>query len=437
MRSAPPSSPDTLAALPNWSERVQTKASSRLLLTLGAAMLVFTGWAATFELDKVTRGTGRVLPSIQNQVVQHLEGGIISEILVKEGERVRKGQVLMRLSNQFTSAEASNAQTDVVAKQIAVARMEAEARGDSSLRLPDALVRQRPDIAASEQALFQSRRMQVSQEVSIAEEQVRSAQLKLQSLSGREENLRSEEKLLTQQLTALERALAADAISEHEVLDKRSQLQQLRTRIADVAAEMPRTRAEMAEAQGRKREVWLRFVSENKAKIAQFRLEQSKAGEALGAFKDRLSREELRAPMDGVVNKILVQTVGGVVRGGEPLVEIVPVDHSVMIEAEVAPQDRGKIWEGLPATVKISAYDFAQYGGLEGKVIDISADALQRQDGKTFYRVRLRADTARWGKEKPVIPGMTAEVDITSGKQTVLQYILAPVSAIQQKALRE
>ena len=141
--------------------------------------------------------------------------------------------------------------------------------------------------------------------------------------------------------------------------------------------------------------------------------------------------------MDGVVNKLYVQTVGGVVRSGEPIAEIVPVDRLVMVEAHVAPKDRGNIWPGLPAQIKISAYDSAIYGGLDGKVLDISPDVMQDPKGEPYYRVRLRADTASFGASKPVIPGMTAEVNIRSGSQTILDYILGPLIRIRDEALRE
>jgi membrane fusion protein, adhesin transport system len=412
-------------------------ASQRLMGLIGGAMALFLLWAANFSLDQVTRGEGKVLAAVQNQIVQHLEGGIVDAVMVKEGQRVHKGDVLMRIKNQFTEVELSNAHTDVNTKQLTLARMEAEVRGDTHLVLPAALAAASPDIAATEQAVFQSRKMQLRQETAILDDQTRGLQADLAQAQDRQNNLRAEEALIARQLVALERALVAEAISEHEVLDKKSDLQQLRTRIAETTNSMPKTKAELAEVQTRRHEVWTRFVSETKEKMAQLRLESTKTTTALGAFQDRNTREELRAPMDGLINKIYVQTIGGVVRGGEPLVEIVPTDHSVIIEAQLAPKDRGDVWPGLPATVKISAYDYAIYGGLEGKLLDISPDALQDAEGHSYYRVRLTADVSRFGKNKPVVPGMTAEVDIRSGKHTVLQYLMQPVSDLREKALRE
>ena len=420
-----------------WSARVRTDPAARLLTVLTCAVALLLGWAALFSIDRITRGGGRVLPSVQNQIVQHLEGGIVGELAVREGDRVRKGQLLMRLSNQFTNAELSNAQTDVVAKRLSLARLEAEASGARQFAPPADLAAKSPEMAASEQALFQSRRAEIDQQLGVIDDQLRGRRAELATLRARLGNLRTEERLQMTQLTTFEKALAADAVSEHEVMERRTALQQLRTRIADAANAMPQTAAAIGEAEARRRESMARFMSESAEKATPLRLELSKAGNALGAYRDRQTREDIRAPMDGVVNKIYVQTVGGVVRGGEPLFEIVPVEQSVMIEARVAPKDRGRIRAGLPATIKISAYEFSSYGGLEARVIDISPDVLQDQKGDIYYRVRLRADTKKFGRDKPVMPGMTAEVDIRAGGQTVLDYLLAPIRDVGNNAFRQ
>ena len=435
--NAAPSSAIPIDGVHPWSGRVRTDPAARLLLVLGAFLLLFIGWASLFSIDRITRGSGRVLPSVQNQVVQHLEGGIVSQLLVREGDRVKKGQVLMRLSNQFTSAELNNAQNDVASRRLMLARFEAEASGARSFTPPADLAAKAPDFAISESALFASRRTDIDQQLGTIDDQLSGRRAELAALQARLSNLRAEEQLQLAQLRRYEAALAADAISEREVLERRTALQQLRTRIADVQNGIPQTRAAIAEAESRRREAWARFVSAGSEKAAQLRLELSRAGQALGAFKDRQAREEIRAPMDGIVNRVAVQTVGGVAKAGEPLFEIVPVEESVMIEARIAPKDRGRIRAGLPALVKISAYEFSNYGGLDARVVDISPDVLQDGKGEVYYRVRLRADTAKWGRGKPVIPGMTAEVDIRAGGQTIMDYLLSPIRGVGDNAFRQ
>jgi len=420
-----------------WSRREGTEKQGKTLKILVLLTVAFLVWATFFSVDKVTRGNGRILPSVQNQVVQHLEGGIVKEILIREGMRVRKGQVLLRVENAYTGAEYENALTDVTAKKIALARMEAEVSGARDFVVPEDLADQAPEIAASEVSLFHSRRAQRGQAAGIIDEQSRARRAEIGSLQARLGNLRNEERLMLVQLDKLERAYAEEAISEREVLDKRAALLSLRTRIADVQNQIPQSNAQLSESGARRNELWTREMEETKEKAAQLRLELSKAGEQFGAASDKAGREEVRAPMNGIVNKLYVQTVGGVIRGGDPLIEIVPVDKVVMVEARIAPKDRGNIWPGLPATIKISAYDSSVYGGLEGKVVDVSPDIVQDQKGEVFYRVRLSADTTKFGASKPVIPGMTAEVNIRSGKQTILDYILGPLIRIKDGALRE
>jgi adhesin transport system membrane fusion protein len=426
-----------IGGLAPWSSRERIDKQVTMLRALALVTVVFLAWAAFFTVDKVTRGNGRVLPSVQNQLVQHLEGGIVTQILVREGMRVNKGQILMRVANAYTGAEFENARTEVVAKKIALARMEAEVSGARRFVVPAELAALAPDIAASEASLFLSRQAQRGQQTGIIDEQARARRAEISSLNARLANLRGEEHLMLTQLDKLERAYAEEAISEREVLDKRAALLALRTRIADVQNQIPQSAAALGESAARRSEVWTREMKETEERAAQLRLELAKADEQLGAARDKATREEVRAPMSGIVNKIHVQTLGGVIRGGDPLVEIVPVDKLVMVEARVAPRDRGDIWPGLPATIRISAYDANIHGGLEGKVVDISPDIVQDSKGEVFYRVRLSADTTSFGAARPVIPGMTAEVNIRSGQQTILDYILGPVIRIRDSALRE
>ncbi len=430
-----PSQP--IGAVTPWSARLGINGPSRLLKALVLTFALIMLWMAVFTVDKVTRGAGRVLPSTQNQVVQHLEGGIVKEILVEEGQRVRKGQVLMRIANASTGAAIESARTDLVSKRIILARLEAEIAGAGSFVPPADFAREAPEIAASEAGLFASRRAQRNSQVGVINEQARAKSAEVGSLHARLQNLRNEERLAMDQMSKLERAYAEDAISERDVLDKRAMLLSLRTRIADVANQIPQSSAGLGESAARRGQVWASDMEQVRAQAALLRLELTKADEQFGAVQDRVDREEIRAPIDGVINRLNVRTVGGVIRSGEPVAELVPTASQVIIEARIAPKDRGNIWPGLPARIKISAYDSTVYGSLEAKVIDVSPDAIQDPRGGLFYRVRLDAGSASFGPGMPVIPGMTGEVAVRSGSQTILNYILGPLIRISQEALRE
>jgi membrane fusion protein, adhesin transport system len=420
-----------------WSTRLRIEPAKRLLRTIWMTLAAFFIWAALFSVDRVTHAQGRVIPSLQNQVVQHLEGGIVTELKVREGDRVRKGDLLMRISNEFTTADVNNARTDVVSMQIALARLEAEARGDATFKVDPTLAAQSPDMAKSEEALFAARRNQLMQDTAIYANQAQMYRSEMAAIQTRLKNLAAEEKIQRERLMLLEGALAADAASRAEVLDRRSQLEQLRTRISDASTSLPQVRAQAAEVESRRASAIAQFVSKAEEAAAKLRVDLAKAREGLTAFNDREDRTDVRAPIDGVINKIIVQTVGGVVRGGDPLVEIVPTDKTVMIEARLRPQDRGDIWPGQSASIKVTAYDSTIHGALPANVIDISPDAIQDPKGEAYFRVRLRADATQFGADKPIMPGMTANVDIRAGKRTILGYLLGPVEKLSQNALRE
>ena len=345
--------------------------------------------------------------------------------------------MLLELFNEFTSADAQNARTDVVAKKIALARADAEIAGAADFHAPADLAELAPAIAASEEALFHSRRAQMG---AVVEHHGRTGPRpprRHRRLGRAPGQPAGEQRLMMGQLAKLEKAFAEEAISEREVTDKRAALLSLQTKIDDVQNSIPGSQAELGEAAARQREVYTRTMEETKEQAAKLRLELAKANENLTAYADKRSREEVRAPMDGVVNKLYFQTVGGVIRAGEPVAEIVPVDQTVIVEARVTPRDRGNVWPGLSASIKISAYDAAVYGGLEGKVVEISPDVIQDPKGESYYRVRLKAEAAGFGRDKPVIAGMTADVAIKAGRQTVLNYLLGPLIGIRDGALRE
>lgn len=419
-----------------WSERLSTRASERLVKTLAVAMVVFLVWAAVFKVDQVTRATGRVAPAAGAQVVQHLEGGIVTELMAKEGDRVRRGAVLLRLSNQFSTADLSNSRTEVAALQIQLARLTAETAGEPFV-VDAALAKAAPTIAASEMDLYRSRVLQLRQDMTVVDAQIQTVRAEARSLEARLASLRSEERVTMDQLRLLERALAADAIGAQEVLDKRNTLQQLRTRISDVTTEIPQAMARAAEAEARRSSIRTKFLAEAEQKSAEVRLALAKAEQGFSAFSDRQKRTEVRAPVDGVINRVYVRTVGGVVRGGEPIMEITPLDSTVTVEAKLDPKDRADVWPGQEATVRITAFENGPYSRLAARVVEISPDAIQDERGTPYFRVRLAADAAKLTSNFSVTPGMTANVDIKSGRRTILEYLTRPIEKVADGALKE
>lgn len=425
------------APSPRKVDALVSDAHLRAVATTSFFVLAFIVWAQFTVLDKVVRGIGRVVPQAQNQMVQHFEGGIIAEILVREGDTVKKGDVLLRIDNSFARAELQSARLETRAKRLRAMRLNAEVQGAAELVFEKAPQAELATIAAREIDLFKSRQQTLDSQLRILDEQYRQKELELSELNSRWKLTQSERELVTKRLVNLRRLAVAGAVSQNELLDNERGLQQIETRISDLAHDIPRTEAALNELRERRNELSLRFRADAERERADNELSIAKLEEQIAAMTDRSVRAEVVAPLDGIVNKLFFTTLGGVVKSGEPLVQLVPTGSAIAVEARVSPNDRAQVWPGLPATVKISAYDFSQYGGLSGKVIDISPDTLTDEKGQTYYRVKLEAEAADFGSNKPVIPGMMAEVDILSGQQTVIQALIRPVRTLRDRALRE
>ena len=414
-----------------------SEAHFRAVATTAFFVMAFIVWAQLTVLDKVVRGIGRVVPQAQNQMVQHFEGGIIAEILVQEGDVVKKGDVLLRIDNSFSRAELQSARLETRARKLRAARLSAEAAGAAELIFSAETPTELAGMAAREMDLFKSRQQTLDAQIRILDEQMRQKELELSELNSRWVLTQNERELVTRRLGNLRRLAVAGAVSQNELLDNERGLQQIETRISDLAHSIPRIEAALNELRERRGEISLRFRADAERERSDNELAIAKLEEQITAMTDRSLRADVTAPLDGIVNKVFFTTLGGVVKSGESLVQLVPTGSAIAVEARLAPSDRAQVWPGLPATVKVSAYDFAQYGGLNGKVIDISPDTLTDEKGNAYYRVKLEADAADFGRDKPVVPGMMAEVDILSGQQTIMQALIRPMRNLRDRALRE
>ena len=411
-------------------------------LILWAAFAFFVGaivWANWAQLDEVTSGIGQVIPSSQIQVVQNLEGGIVSDILVHDGDHVEKGQVLLRIDDTRFTSSLREAKQKGNALRLQRARLQAEANG-SDMVVPEALQRDVPDMVRDEQKLYQAHLQQLENNKKILLAQLRQREQELNEAKAKKKHLQRSLSLLSKELKMTEPLVKAGAISEVDVLRLRRQVNDQRGELDSVRLSIPRLQSQLEEARKKAEEVELSFRSKAREELSDVVAELSQMQESNVALKDRVERTEVRSPVRGTVKQVLVTTVGGVVQPGMDLVEIVPLDDSLLVEAKVSPRDIGFIGAGQEAVVKITAYDFSIYGGLKGKVEQISADAIQDKEGKSYYLVRVRTEENHLGLAAhplPIIPGMQAEVDILTGKKTVMQYLLKPVLKARQRALRE
>ncbi|MBL1241212.1 MAG: HlyD family type I secretion periplasmic adaptor subunit [OCS116 cluster bacterium] len=416
---------------------IARKSQANMLILLFIGVVGFILWASVSKVNTVTRGAGKVVSAQDHQIVQHFEGGIISHILVKEGAMVTAGQALFVIQNRFSEAEHSKIKIDLQAKQISLLRFWAEANDQDNLNLRIDMLEAAPEFAQNEMQLFDSRRQNLIEQLAIFNDRKTQAMLDLEEAKNRLLNLNAEKRLVDRQVEIFAKLFKKGATSERELIEIQTTAQRLTTRMDELKHKIPWLKSTLSEAERLKNEIGLRFRVDAKNEYSMLQLEITKLEAALTATQDRTNRNSVLAPIDGVVNKLFVTTIGGVVSGGQDLLEIVPADDSIAIEAKLSPKDRAEIRVGLPAVIKISAYDYSTYGGLEGEIIDISADALTNRAGETFFRVRLKAKTMDFGHGKPVVPGMLADVDILTGEKTILQYLLKPIHKIRENALKQ
>jgi adhesin transport system membrane fusion protein len=429
---------------PADTDREGSRVFGHLLLAAIAIFVVsFVAWASMATLDEVTRGEGRVIPSSKIQVIQNLEGGIVAEILVNEGAVVDKGQVLLRIENTAAEANFGELQQRRLSALTAVARLQAEqaaAEGTQPV-FSEELVQAAPDLVQAEIGLFNVRQQQLHSQIQILEDQVQQRKQEMQELDSKLAGLRSAHGLASQELD-ITRPLAEQGVVakvdllrlEREVLDLRSQIE---------ATNLARPRAESAlnEAQRRIDERLVTFRSEAASELTKRQAELASITEALTADTDRVNRTEVRSPVHGTVKEIKVRTVGGVIQPGQDLMEIVPIEDTLLVEAQVRPSDIAFMYPNQKAVIKITAYDFSIYGGLDAVVEQISADSIEdKEKGESFFRVYLRTDKNYLGTAEdplPIIPGMTASVDVLTGEKTVLEYLMKPILRARDSALRE
>lgn len=427
---------NTLKPMPQC-QTIARQSQAHLLIIIVFAVGAFLVWAASSSISSVTRGSGKVVSAQDDQIVQHFEGGIIGQILVKQGDKVNTGDVLFIIQNSFSEAEHHKIQLELDSKKITLLRYFAESNRQIELNLPLNILETSPEFAFNEQQLFTSRQHNLAEQLAIFKERKLQSILSVAEAKKHLLNLLAEKKLVDRQVEIFTNLYKIGATSERELLDNQSSAQRLITKIDELKHQIPQLKSNINEAERLKNEVALRFIADAKAEYSKLQVEVTKLKAVLRATQDRTNRSSVVAPIDGVVNRLFITTIGGVVSGGQDLAQIVPADTSIAIEVELPPKDRAEIRLGLPAVIKISAYDYSTYGGLEGEIVDISADALTNERGETFFRVRLKAKTIDFGKGKPVVPGMLADIDILTGEKTILQYLVQPINKIKENALKQ
>jgi adhesin transport system membrane fusion protein len=410
-----------------------------IIWVIFALFLMFMVWAYYSNIEQVTRGDGKVVPSTQIQIVQNLEGGILSEIMVDVGELVKKDQLLLRIDETRFSSSFNQNRVKYLSYKARAARLLSEANG-TSFEVPQEVMAEKPEIGIREQELFESRKREFQSNMDILQEQISQREHEYRELTTKLEELTRTNALLQKELELTRPLVAQGAVSEVEVLHLERQASQMQGEIATIKQTIPKAQSRLQESQLALRENQLVFFNKAKAELNEILAELDEVSASAIALEDRLRRTNVRSPVTGTINRLLVNTVGGVIQPGMDLVEIVPLEDTLVVEAKIKPSDIAFLRPNQEAKVKFTAYDFTIYGGLEAKLEHISADSITDEKGNSFYLVRLRTTKNYLGPESdplPIIPGMVASVDILTGKKTILAYLLKPVLRAKYMALRE
>lgn len=396
-------------------------------------------WANVAEVEEVTRASGKVVPSRQLQVVQNLEGGIVSEIMVGVGDVVEKGQLLLRIDEKRFSGPYRESRFNYLALKAQVARLQSETNNTPFL-LPEEVVKEAPEVGIREKELFESRKDEHEETLGMLQAQSMQREQEITELKAKIAELSRTHRLLKSEIDMTRPLIKSGAVSEVEYLRLQRQDSEMQGQLTASQLALPRAISKLQEANRKIIEEKLKFSNSAKKELNDAYAKLEGLSATTSTLADRLDRTAVLSPVRGIVNQIFINTVGGVIQPGMNLIEIVPLEDTLLVEAKVKPSDIAFISPNLKATVKFTAYDFTMYGGLEAKVEYISADSIVDKQGNSFYLVNVRTTKNYLGTKDaplPIIPGMIASVDILTGKKSILTYLMKPIFRAQSLALRE
>lgn len=414
-------------------EPLRARAVLRWMLYILVALLI---WSAFAQVEEVTRGVGKVIPSRQLQILQSVDGGIVSAIHVTEGQVVEAGQLLLNIDEtRFMSSLREN-RSQYLSLLAKAERLRALAEG-RTFAVPAEVLKENPALGEQERMLYTSRRTELDTQLSIARQQLAQRSQELIEVRARRDQAAHGYDLAKQELAVTQPLVGSGAVSEVELLRLQRDVSRYKGDRDQAAAQIDRVQAAIAEANRKVQEVELNFRNESRIELAEVVAKLNGLSEGSLALSDRVKQAALKSPVKGTIKRLLVNTVGGVVQPGKDVVEIVPLEDALMLEVRILPKDIAFLRPGQTGKVRFSAYDFAIYGSLDAVVDNIGADTVADDKGNSFYNIRVHTLKSSLGSNRPILPGMQAEVDIKTGKKSVLSYLLKPVLRAHQRALTE
>lgn len=424
----------------NWDHLIQNQSirGSKLLIWLSlSVIIVLVIWAYFAWIDEVVRGEGKVVPSRQVQIIQSLDGGVVEELLVRPGQSVEIGDVLLKLDPTRFSSSLGENQAEALSLMAKAARLEAIATGEA-IEMPEEVMTKAPALADMELRVWEARSQELRSNLAVAKEQLNQRQQELRETRANRDQAASSCSLTSRELTMTRPLIQSGAVSEVDILRLQRDVAQYCGESKAATAQIDRIQSSIQEAEERLAETEITFRNQARTELSEIRAKLSTLAQGQLALEDRVRLSEVRSPVRGTINSLYANTIGGVVQPGKDILEIVPTDDTLLLEVRINPRDIGFLHPGQTAHVKFTAYDFSVYGGLEGILEQISADTTTDEKGNSFYIAKVRTDQAYVGEDhRPILPGMIADVHILTGKRTVLQYLLKPILRARENAFTE
>jgi adhesin transport system membrane fusion protein len=414
-----------------------------LLMIVGACLVAFVLWASFAEMDEIARGEGKVIPVSKTQIVQSSEAGIVQQIAVQLGQIVRKGDLIVQINNQTTESTLGESVAKARALNAKVARLELEEVGayDAPFICPDVVAKVAHGVCENEQRLFAANKASFQNKLSVLQERKRQREIELAEAFANIDRLEQTIQAAGKQRDLLNPLAKKGLVAQTQLLDVDRDMIEQQGQLNVYKESIERLTRAVEEARLQVDELALELRQQALTDKAQSLAELSVVDETIRGATDRVERTDIRSPVDGIVNTLEVNTIGAYVDPGTVVAGIVPTADTLLIEARISPRDVAFVRRGQKAIVKITAYDFAIFGGLEGEVTNVSADSIvEKEKGETYYLVQVktdRSDLERDGKLYPIIPGMVASAEIMTGRKTILSYLLKPINRARSVALTE
>ena len=407
-----------------------------MIRTLLVIFIIALLWSALTKIDEITRADAKVITSRQLQHVQSADGGIVSEIMVQEGQTVEKGQILLQLDQTRVNSNMKESKAQTFSLRVKVARLKALAEGSNFIP-PEAIHPDETRVVLEEKQLFENRRSELSAVLGISRQQVAQRQQELVEMQARRIQAQRSLELSNRELDVTRPLLKSGAVSEVDILRLEREVARFRGEQDQAGAQIARVQAAILESQRKTKEAELNFKNDSRKELSETLSKLNSMSEVEVALTDRVDKSVVRSPVKGVVQRLLINTVGGVAVPAKDLIEIVPLDEALILEARVPHKDIAFLRPGQRAIVKFTAYDYSIYGGLDAVVNNISPDAITTEEGVAYYLVRVQTNNTQLGANMPIIPGMRATVDIVSGRKSILSYLMKPVLRAKAYAFTE